>query len=189
MPQDFATIFESRRSIRRIGPAPLREIVNTLAFATRPHFVLDHDPHCRSRRPSLSSGALHPIDPLLIEKRRSFRVMRYDAWTHRLEVLVIARSESLVRFVERCTELLPDAMGTSIVFAGYPGRVAAVYENHTSLLWRDAGALLQTVALAAAAYGLGFCPLGVLGGEVLEAIGLDPRDCQALGSAVIGRPR
>jgi len=115
--------------------------------------------------------------------------MRYDAWTHRLEVLVIARSESLVRFVERCTELLPDAMGTSIVFAGYPGRVAAVYENHTSLLWRDAGALLQTVALAAAAYGLGFCPLGVLGGEVLEAIGLDPRDCQALGSAVIGRPR
>jgi nitroreductase len=37
------------------------------------------------------------------------------------------------------------------------------YGNSESLVWRDSGALLQTLALAAELYGLGFCPLGILG--------------------------
>jgi len=188
MQQTFTSVYESRRSVRAITVAPLREVVNAIAFATRPRFALDHDPHCRSLRPSISGGALHPLELLLTNPWGRPRVMRYDAWEHRLDVLVITNKELVMRLGARCAEILPEAQGTALVLVGCPRRIGAVYENPNSILWRDAGALLQSLALAATAYRLGFCPLGILGGEVTEALGLDSADYQAVGSAIIGRP-
>ena len=44
-----------------------------------------------------------------------------------------------------------------------------------------------TFALAATAYRLAFCPLGILGGEVIEATGLNGHDIRPAGIAMIGR--
>ncbi len=45
---------------------------------------------------------------------------------------------------------------------------------------------MQTLALVATAYRLAFCPLGILGTPVVEAIGLS-REVVAVGAAMIGR--
>jgi SagB-type dehydrogenase family enzyme len=182
-------LLESRRSGRTIGPAPLREVINAIAFATRPRFVLEDDPYQRTRRVSPSAGALHAVDILIIDQYRSFpRIWRYDPLAHSLETLRIAQPSSVQRFSTVNQELLPAARATTLVFVGDMRRIGALYEHPHSLLWRDAGALLQTLALVATAYRLAFCPLGILGGEVLDALMLDRTTALPLGCAAIGRP-
>lgn len=46
----------------------------------------------------------------------------------------------------------------------------SAYADSETLVWRDAGAMLQTLALVAELFGLGFCPLGILGSEVVSAL-------------------
>lgn len=174
--------------MRRMQRAPLREVVNALAWATTPRAVLEGDGLMRSRRLSPSAGALHPIETVLVDWRGSPRAMRYNALSHRLEVLAVSHPVTLRSFARTCTEMLPDARGTALVFVGHTSRVAAAYEDPTSLLWRDAGALLQTLFFTATAFRLAFCPLGILGQEVIQAIGM-PRDAVATGVALVGRPR
>jgi SagB-type dehydrogenase family enzyme len=168
--------------------APLREVLNLVAFSTRPRFVLDGDPFKRTRRLTASAGALHPIETVLFERRGSGRVMRYDPSNHRLELLATKDAGALKRLAENCTDIAPDARGTALILIGDLGRVSGVYENPTSLLWRDAGALLQTLALCARAYRLAFCPLGALGTEILKAVDLGQHNSVAVGIAMIGRP-
>ena len=188
-PQDelFVALLEARRSDRTMRPAPLREIVNALAFAIRPRFVREDDVHNRTRRPTVSAGALHAIEVVIVDWRGSPRVLRYDFMTHRLEPLRIAQPVSLRQFAKACAAILPDAAGTALALIGDERRIEALYEHPISLLWRDAGALLQTLAMVSAAYRLAFCPLGILGGEVVDALGLDRRTARPLGCAAIGR--
>lgn len=162
----------------------MREIVNAIAFATRPRALLDGDQYRRSRRPSASAGALHPVDLLLVHP--ASRVFRYDPMTHCLQRLRIVRQEPFDAFITDCSMVLPQAGGTALVLVGDLARVDAVYDNPASLLWRDAGALLQTLGLVSAVYRLAFCPVGILGGTVVRALELPPR-AVALGVAIIGR--
>jgi len=183
-------LMESRRSGRTIGPAPLREVLNAIAFCTRPRFVLENDPYHRTRRLSPSAGAVHAVDVLIVDQCRSVpRIWRYDPLSHSLETLRIAESSAVQRFSILTQELLPDSRPTALVFVGDVHRIEGLYDHAHSLLWRDAGALLQTLALVAAAYRLAFCPLGILGGEVVDALMLDRESALPVGCAAIGRPR
>lgn len=170
-----------------MGVAPIRELVNAIAFATRPRYWRENDETPRSLRPSISAGALHPIDLLLIDWRGSKRVMHYNAWEHRLEILSVLAPTALDKLAQNFLEILPEAHGTAIVLVGQVSLVASSYENPVSLLWRDAGALLQTIGITASAYRLAFCPLGILGNEALIALGVECDDLLAAGCAVIGR--
>jgi hypothetical protein len=184
----FSEVFEARRSRREMTYAPLREIINVVAFATRPRFILTDDALKRTRRPAPSAGALHPIDIVLVDWRGTPRLMRYDSFSHQLQLLICTeRPEHLGRLECVTNEILPKASGTAIVFLGDVARVAAIYENFETLFWRDAGVLLQTLFMAATAYRLAFCPLGILGHEVVRALGLVQRLTPA-GVALIGRP-
>jgi len=188
-PQDvsFVELLETRRSDRAMRPAPLREIINALAFAIRPRYVLQDDVHNRTRRPTVSAGALHAVEVVIVDWRGSPRLLRYDSVAHCLEPLKIAQLFSLSQFVKTCTAILPDAGHTVLALVGDSPRVAALYDYPSTLLWRDAGALLQTLAMVSSAYRLAFCPLGTLGGEVVDALGLDRQTARPLGCAAIGR--
>ena len=150
--------------------APFREVVNAVAFGVRPRETEDNDAFGRSYRPSPSAGAIHPVDVLLVHG--GSRVFRYAPLAHQLEVLRVCRPQELSIFREDCREVLPTAAGTAIVFVGDRNRIAALYERPESLLWRDAGVLLQTLALVATAFRLRFCPLGILGTAAIEALDL-----------------
>lgn len=112
--------------------------------------------------------------------------MRYDPVGHRLDVLILRAPDALNRLSERMREMLPDANGTGLVLLADAARVEAAYENPNSLLWRDAGALLQTLFLTSTAFRLAFCPLGILGHEIIRALAL-PIEVRALGAAIVGR--
>lgn len=182
----FTEVFEGRRSARELETAPLRTVLNLLGYALSPRFVREGDPLGRTRRPSLSSGALHPIETVIVHGRSRRRVLRYDARLHCVELLRVANSDAVKRFDNRCRSILPDASATTLCFIGDSRRVAAAYDNYESLLWRDAGAVLQTVALTATAYRLGFCPLGLLGTDLVIALGLDRNFIVPVGCAVLG---
>lgn len=181
--RSFSGVLEGRRSRRKMERLPLRDLTSVLAFTLAPRAVLPGDRFGRSLRPSPSAGAVHPVEVLLIY---GLRVFRYMPMTHELDLLRVSGPEGLRAFVRECGRLLPDAsQGTAIVLAGDLQRVAALYEHPESLLWRDAGALLQTLALVVAAYGHAFCPLGIVGRSVLEAIGLE-HSLTAAGVGLIG---
>ena len=182
--RSFASVVEGRRSQTEMRRAPLAEVANAVAFAVRPRQVLHGDLYGRTRRLSASAGALHPVEVLLVHGPA--HVYRYVPDTHELERLRVSHPRELVLFREDCGEVLPKALGTAIVLAGDVTRVAAVYERPESLMWRDAGALLQTLALSATAFGLAFCPLGTLGASVLRAIGKEEQ-LSATGVGLVGR--
>lgn len=53
-------------------------------------------------------------------------------------------------------------------------------------MWRDAGALLQVLSMTAHSVGLGFCPIGLLGSEVAEAISSISEKLEGVGAAWLG---
>ena len=182
--QAFTTVLEKRRSHRVMEQAPLRELVNAVAFCTRPRATVYSEPFERSRRPSPSAGALHPVDVLLVHG--DIQVSRYVPLAHRLQTLQVSAPGQLKAFCDDCRQILPRASGTPIILVGDLGRVKAAYRRPESLFWRDGGALMQTLFLVMTAYRLAFCPLGILGTPVVHAIGLSGH-ATAIGVALAGR--
>ncbi|MCX4156309.1 MULTISPECIES: nitroreductase family protein [Paraburkholderia] len=181
--RSFLDVFEGRRSVRALMSVPLEALVDALRLALVPRLWKEGDPLRRSRRPALSGGALHAISVLLFAGAAVYRVNAAESVLEELNVSADLR----VSWVSKCQRVLPDADGAFIVLIADMARPMAAYENSESLVWRDSGALLQTLALAAESYGLGFCPLGILGNEVVDAL---PKADQllAVGAAAIGLP-
>src|SRR5579872_5561233 len=148
----FGRVLEDRRTIRAISLAPFREVLNAIAYATRPRFTRENDRYGRSLRPSISAGALHPVELLLHHPVGSPRIYHYCPRTHRLNRLAVHNVLELQNVRRDCELMLPDCAGTLVLFVGQPGSVQAHYENHISLFWRDAGALLQTLGFVCTAY-------------------------------------
>jgi nitroreductase len=179
--RSFLDVFESRRSARELVSAPLEELVDVLRLALVPRFWKDGDPLRRSRRPALSAGALHPISVLLFAGAAVYRVNADESVLEELHVSAELRAS----WVSKCQRVLPAAEGAFIVLIADMARPMVAYENSESLVWRDSGALLQTLALAAESYGLRFCPLGILGSEVVDGLP-GTNQLLAVGAAAIG---
>lgn len=182
--ESFTSVLEARRSTRAVRCAPLAVILNMLAFATTRRFIKDGDLLRRTRRPSLSAGALHPLSVLLMPGAEDLRMLRVNVDDAALEHISFPAGE-LVTVIERSRELLPEARGSLVALIADVSRPATAYERFESLVWRDAGALLQTLALCSQAYGLAFCPLGLLGNEIVDALP-DRTNLVAVGMAVVG---
>lgn len=134
-------------------------------------------------RPAPSAGAIHPINVILAWPQES-NWRRYDPFDH---ALLYFESKADARDAHASMQQVLTAPGaTLILLAAEVGRTEAKYEHPASLVWRDAGALLATMALAAQALSLAFCPLGVTGepwtGQLLEEHGL-----VGVGAAFVGR--
>lgn len=179
----FVEVFENRRSTRALELAPLDQIVGALLFALAPRYWKEGDSLRRSRRPALSGGALHPISVLLFADSAVFRL---NADLFALEKLAFP-AQARDAWLQKCKTLLPTAGGTFIALVADLTRPLSAYANVESVVWRDAGAMLQTLALAAELFGLGFCPLGILGSEVVSALPASEQ-LLAVGAAVLGSP-
>jgi len=185
-PADFSLTLEARRSVRSVARCSFHELINLLAYTTKPRFLRDGDQANTSLRLSPSAGALHCISTLIIERRGTRRAFRYDSANHLLEVLVIAEQKHLDEFLALSEEILPNAHGAVVVLIADVQRIKAKYANPDSLLWRDAGVLLQTLSLCSVAYGLVTCLIGGTGAEVVRALGLPSSDFKAVGGIVVG---
>lgn len=179
-----ADLFRSRRTARDFGtvsPADLSDWFDlSCRVQQRQASELGFD---LTRRPAPSAGAIHPIHVVLAWPKAS-SWHRYDPFDHSLQAFNgIAQAWEAHANLQ---QVLPAPNATLVLLAAEVGRTAAKYDHAASLVWRDAGALLATMALAAHALSLAFCPLGVTGepwtGRLLEERGL-----VGVGAAFLGR--
>ena len=118
-------------------------------------------------RASPSAGGLHTISILCIPLESTSPIGVYDSQTHALRVskaLNRSRKENVAS-----VQLLSSAKsGTTLQFIADVDRISACYENWSSLLWRDSGALAATICLVATCFGLSSVVLGRTGDDLVR---------------------
>ena len=183
----FSSVLESRRSIRAISRAPLRETVNLLLYAHVQRFSWGDKPR-RSMRPTHSAGALHPVELLLVAGHHRNRVFRIEPVDIALQSLRIVNPKPLISLGAKLIEILPNARSDYIVLLADRSLTASQYSSARNLIWRDAGALMQTLHLCATAFRMAFCPVGIGGAELGDAVFGPDHRFEAVGVAILGRP-
>lgn len=183
---EFESVVLKRRSTRVQTPASVSTVMNAVRDALR---ILKEG--CgpldgRYQKPTLSAGALHPIEAIILAPGDA--PLLYDDLADVALRLSVANPDELARFLRRAAEVLPHARGAWILLAADVERTSSNYEAAQSLVWRDAGAALQMIALTCQARGLAFCPLGILGSDAPSAIHGQPTGPIGTGVAAIGLP-
>ncbi|MGI9374939.1 nitroreductase family protein [Novosphingobium aquimarinum] len=141
--------------------------------------LLWHSTALRSRTPgrfgvpaesrnSPSGGGLHPIR-LLVLPLEDGAAGFYDDQQHGLMPVGAA---ALAVNRESISTILGHGHGTTVQFAADRALLDACYRNASSILWRDAGALITTMCLIATALGIAACPVGRVGNDVVVAAGV-----------------
>lgn len=130
-----------------------------------------------------SAGGMHPIH--VLAGRLGQPWMRYDPLTHEL-VEVHGSTRSSAAVWESASELLDAGHGMLLALVAEPGRTAAKYEHHESLVWRDAGVVLGYMSVVAEALELPFCPLGIVGQASLRLDWMPAGKLMAAGLALLG---
>ena len=182
---DFAALLDKRQTRRAFSNcldyAALGELL-WLACRNRSSRPSAFGPDQESRvHPS--AGAMHPIHVLVAHVTGPWR--RYDPVEHAL-VELPGSGASAAASREAAGLLIKLAHGALIGLVAEPGKTAAKYEHHDSLVWRDAGVVLGYLSVMAEAMGLAFCPLGITGQPYLTAQLPDASALQAVGLAVVG---
>ncbi len=131
-----------------------------------------------------SAGGMHPIHVLLADETGPW--LRYDPLKHAL-VELTGSDAGAAAGREAASSLVELGHGTLIGLLAEPGKTAAKYEHHESLVWRDAGVVLGYMSVMAQALGLSFCPLGITGRPHLTAHLPKASVLEAAGLAVVGR--
>jgi hypothetical protein len=132
--------------------------------------ILWHSCLIRERRPARgqlrgwesrsapSAGGLHEIEILCLPLDRSLPISWYDPLRHRL--IPTATEGVSDDYRQVIADLCRSIVGITLQFVADWQRLSTLYANASSLLWRDAGALLTTMSLVAEAANVASTPLG-----------------------------
>lgn len=131
-----------------------------------------------------SAGAMHPIHVLV--SREAGPWMRYDPVEHAL-IELPGSTDSATAGRNAANRIFNLNQGALLWLVAEPGKTKAKYENHETLVWRDAGVLLGYMSLVAEALRLDFCPLGITGQTYLTDYLPEASQLQAAGLAVLGQ--
>jgi SagB-type dehydrogenase family enzyme len=181
----YALVAERRQSIRRQGFTPITSgQLSEFLFRTL---------HERGgRRPYPSGGACYPLKAYLaIHQCRGVAPGLYAYSSSRHDLCIVGESGPGL------DELLADAAGAAdierlpqivLVLAARFARTQRVYGALSySLILKEVGAVFQAAMMAAAAIGLGTCPLGC--GNSLQfsnLVGVDPLTETSVGEMIVG---
>lgn len=107
----FADVFENRRSVRRLVPAPIGEIAAAVSFATRSRFQRNSVSAANFRRPCASAGALHPFSVAISTGVGARRAFLCEPDSHRLLELTLCAPTQLDELHARRRTMLDEANG------------------------------------------------------------------------------
>ena len=187
--KSFDEVLELRRSPSMIEEVRLECTLAFLKQVFRTREVGQDQNSGLARKSSISAGALHPIDVLVVAGPEVQEPILFSDRSDKFLTLSVKCPQTLSDAVADCRAIFPSARGHLILFTGDKRRVAEKYRPAESLLWRDAGAALQTYAMAAFAYGFAFCPLGDTGGAILDQLDPPHEEFVALATGVFGQVR
>lgn len=185
----FAEVVAARRSDRDLRPPSLTELGTVLARAglTRSR-ATDLAGAPIAHRAAPSAGARHPLTLVLLARH----VLGLDpgSWILDPDAAVLRPGAHSSEQIEDALHEVAQAMGqpgpppAAVLAVAHPDRTLSRYPLGISLLWRETGALLMLVHLAAADIGLGSCIVGTCGAlHADDGGGTGPVD---LGAVAIG---
>ncbi|RZL06161.1 MAG: hypothetical protein EOO89_24765, partial [Pedobacter sp.] len=178
-------LISARKSGRSFLHLELEQLADLLWYSAKSIETFCNDKgYVTSHRSSPSAGARHPID-LLIHRPQVGGLEYYNPFEHSLCALGL-EEEIVLQFIGHIQVSMPDQSGTLIWFLAHPNRTTAKYENADSLIWRDAGALIQSIQLTAAAMGLGSCAIGTLGEPFLSMMFDQNATILSAGGIIVG---
>lgn len=180
----LTSIMRSRRSQRTMSAASVQAVAEVVRFVLRTDFIGTGRSHGRKLKAVVSAGALHPVKCIIVDQTGAS--IAYDDAIDTFFSVGIRDADSMISFLDNCRNVLPTARGHWLAFLADNSDLSALYSDFPSLLWRDAGAVVQMMALAAEAHELAFCPLGILGSEAAAAMLPDTGRYVAVGVAAIG---
>lgn len=166
----FSEVVELRRSRRNLRPAKLSRVLDLVRYSTRARFKKEETLVTRHKSPVISAGALHSISCLVISPLIDRYVIRYCIETDQFQC-IRTYEDGVNALRVKSRSVLPECCCHLICFLAHHGMTEAFYENPTTLLWREAGAVQQLISMAAQAFGLQTCPIGAHGHEILSALG------------------
>ncbi|MEJ7693172.1 nitroreductase family protein [Daejeonella sp.] len=183
---DFFDIAFERRSTRRFGLLLPGQLDALLWFAAKAIEVqVQPNGYVLSHRPSASAGARHPIDILVCSNGPIPTVAYYNPFQHSLDILVLD-SATVKGLLAHINENLAMQQGVFLWLVAHPLRTIAKYDFAESLVWRDAGALLQQIQLTATAINLASCPVGTLAEPFAERLFGNSSKIISAGGIVVG---
>lgn len=179
------SVLHSRRSNRAFSEASTEEVASVVREALRTEFVGVETKFGRKLKGVVSAGALHPVKGVLLD--RDGNPIFYDDVDDRFMSVGVRDVRQLEGFLKDCREVLPEAQGRWVALIADCRDLSRLYTNHQSLLWRDAGAAIQAMAMVAEALELAFCPIGILGQGLIDALLPGDAGCAVVGVVAIGR--
>lgn len=186
---DLVKLSEQRRT--RYGGIPLeREQLSSILWLTAKTLsqVSPDERQLHKFKPVVSGGAKHPIWLLTLEGLRDrLCAYFYDDGIHALRRAELGYEEPCRVALERALASCRSPDGTLLIFAADWRATHAKYENPESVLWRDAGALLQQFALVSSAMNLNCVPMGHLGEALLQQVH-GAESLVALGGCLLSSP-
>lgn len=184
---DLVELLEQRQTRRAFGTAATEEDLGSFFWLVCRNRSLRPGPFGapQESRPHPSAGGMHPVHVLAARADEPW--FRYDPIEHSL--VELPGSSSAARQARVIAgELMPLHQGVLLALVAEPGKTRAKYENHESLVWRDAGVVLGYMSIVAEAMRLSFCPLGLLGDADVGVTSTAPLQLFPAGLAVLGRP-
>lgn len=185
--KSFDDVLDNRRTTRSFQPARLGLVLDLIQRVFEPHHFGSGTLSGRKRKVAISAGALHPIDIVVVSGTDVSEPLLFCDRSRRFMTLPLANQSEFAAAVNEAGKVVPSANGHILLFVGDLRLVSSAYEDPESLLWRDGGAVLQTCSMAAEAYDLACCPIGLTGHAILKALGAPHSDMVAIGLIVIGR--
>ncbi|MDM9628458.1 hypothetical protein QTL95_21410 [Rhizobium sp. S152] len=175
---------DGRRSIRSQGPISVADAAVVLRETFRTTFFGAGDLEGRRRKRLVSAGAIHPVKCLIVTG--AGEIIFYNDEDDCFESIAPTAPSEVRSFLSECLEVIPGVNGCFLVLLADTRDSQALYSNYQSLLWRDAGAALQTMALISTTLGLAFCPLGILGQGLVDALLPSGHTAIGVGVAALG---
>ena len=176
--KDFAAVLGRRRTTYGLGCLSIEQLSNLLWMSARTTEAFAEQPQRLEHRPSLAAGAIHAVQIFVQDVTGLGKKLHwYDAHAHILGTISDTNTlcKELRREANACLRL---EAGTVFWFGGDVAAKSAKYEHPDTLLLRDAGALLQTMALTCGCLSLPCAPIGVLGTNWISQI---PGERQLVG--------
>lgn len=180
----FDSVLRSRRSVRMMLPTTTKVVAAVVRETLKSDFLGTGERKGQKRKAVVSAGALHPVKAVIISPDEP--PLYYDDGLDRFLALPVLDQGCFQSFRSHCRDVLPNAKGHWVALIADCRDLSRNYSDHESLLWRDAGAAIQTMGLIAEAFNLAFCPLGMLGQEIVKAIRADANDLLAVGVVALG---
>lgn len=184
----FDEISKIRKSSRIFRPITMEKLGSILWYSAKVKSTfLQKNGYILTHRGTPSAGARHPIDIIILNSNFLLEnnFYYYNPFEHSLNQ-VVSSSDDIKLFIDHINQVVEINNATIIWFVAHVNRTATKYENAQSLIWRDAGALINNIQMTCTAIGINSCPIGSLGEPFISSFFNNTEGVFGAGGLLIG---